>query len=109
MSVTLRAATPQDLAFFEHVFFTTQRWIIERLFGWRGDGYERRRLQRDHPLTDAQIIVVEGHDAGWLIQRKHSNGTEIDGIYILPDFQRKGIGGRILGTIIHDAETAHVP
>jgi hypothetical protein len=42
--IIFRAATSTDRAFVESVYFATQRWLIEELFGWRGDDVERTKF-----------------------------------------------------------------
>lgn len=39
-----RSATTEDRLFVESIYFETQRWIIETLFGWRGDEFERSKF-----------------------------------------------------------------
>lgn len=60
MVISLRPAVASDSGFAERVFFATQRWIIERLFGWRGDEFEHRRfMEHYHPEITA-IIMADG-------------------------------------------------
>ena len=109
MNIDSRAATQGDYVFLENVFFTTQRWIIEQLFGWRGDDLERRHLRENHDFERAQIIVVDEQEVGWLIESRLENGIARDGIYILPEFQRRGIGSSVITSIIRDAQLVDSP
>lgn len=104
MNISLRPAALQERAFLEHVFFTTQRWIIEELFGWRGDDFERQRFRDGHDFDRAQIILANGQKAGWLIEVRRQHYFEIDSIYILPGFQRRGIGRYLIAKAISEAE-----
>jgi len=88
VNVTLRPAAASDGAFVQSVYFTTQRWIIERLFGWRGDDFERDRFLRN---------------------RDHQDCLAIDGIYLLPAFQRRGIGSQLVSQTIADARRVGLP
>jgi ribosomal protein S18 acetylase RimI-like enzyme len=108
VTIELRPAVPGDEIFLEHVYFTTQRWITERLFGWRGDDFERCRFRENHELSKAEVIVVDGTSAGWLIKNTLEDAIEIGSIYVLPDYQRKGIGTEIMSGIIKKAASLNV-
>jgi hypothetical protein len=54
-------------AFIETVYFDTQRWLIEKLFGWRGDDFERKKFAQIFDLATTTIVLVDGRDAGWLM------------------------------------------
>ena len=105
--IALRPATGADRAFIEQVYFTTQRWIIEAFFGWRGKDAERVTFARDNTVEHAQIIVVDGVDAGWLLLNR-DDGISIDSLYLVPAYQRRGIGTRLLRDIIAEAQAANV-
>lgn len=96
----LRDATRDNASFVERVFFTTQRWIIESLFGWRGDEFEHRRFRENHDVGKAQIVVVDGEDAGWIELAQGDDEIDIKGIYLLPAFQGRGVGRMILKRVI---------
>jgi GNAT superfamily N-acetyltransferase len=92
----LRPARAADRAFAEAVYFGTQRWLIEELFGWRGDEVERAKFDEFYRQDDASIIVTRGEDAGWMAVVRSGDVIELDGIYILPQFQRLGIGTALI-------------
>ena len=84
MHVTLRPAVASDRAFVEAVYFETQRWIIERLFGWRGDEVERAKFDETYSERESEIVVLDGSNVGWLSVRRDADGIDIDAIYLLP-------------------------
>ena len=53
MDISLRPALPADRSFVEAVYFETQRWIIERLFGWRGDDIEAGKFADSYNEADS--------------------------------------------------------
>ena len=53
---TFRLASEADRAFVEDVYFGTQRWIIEELFGWRGDDVERAKFAEFYDESRTRII-----------------------------------------------------
>jgi hypothetical protein len=66
MNLALRPAAAADREFAESVYFESQRWLIERLFGWRGDDLERTRFSQSYKEGQTAIVTIEGEAAGWL-------------------------------------------
>lgn len=106
-TVTLRSATPADRAFVERIYFETQRWLIEELFGWRGDDVERAKFDEFYNEQETRIVRVKGEDAGWLTVVREPDRIEIDSIYIAPKKQNGGLGTFLLQQLIAEAEEAH--
>jgi hypothetical protein len=63
---TLRPVKDDDRSFIEGVYVSTQRPIIEHLFGWRGDEVEKAKFDEVYDSVNTSVIVVEGEDAGWM-------------------------------------------
>jgi ribosomal protein S18 acetylase RimI-like enzyme len=100
MKISLRPAVASDTEFAERVFFATQRWIIEQLFGWRGDEFERRKfLDHYHPEITA-IVIADRTPAGWLSVSWHTDRAEIESIYLLEEYQRLGIGSKLIEEVV---------
>jgi ribosomal protein S18 acetylase RimI-like enzyme len=99
--IALRRARANDRAFIERVYFETQRWIIEALFGWRGSDVESERFAEQYDAANTSIVVVDGEDAGWLTVQR---GVDIylHSIYLLPKAQRHGIGTRLLQQLLDE-------
>jgi GNAT superfamily N-acetyltransferase len=109
MHVTLRPAVASDRAFVEAVYFETQRWIIERLFGWRGDEVEQAKFEENYSERESDIVVLDGADVGWLSVRRDANGMDIDAIYLLPATQKRGIGTTLMREVIQEARASGLP
>jgi hypothetical protein len=62
--IHVRPAEPADFSFVETTFFDTQRWIIEALFGWRGDAVERAKFAVSfHQASAARLYERLGFTA----------------------------------------------
>jgi GNAT superfamily N-acetyltransferase len=108
--VSLRAATRTDRPFIERVYFETQRWIIEEIFGWRGDEAERAKLAQFYPDENGiSIVVADDRDVGWLLVLRNANEIELEGIYIEQASQRRGIGTFLIRQLIDEAASAGLP
>lgn len=101
--VDLRPALAADRAFAEGVYFETQRWLIEELFGWRGDEVERSKFDEFYRQDETSIIVTGGESAGWMTVVRSGEAVELDGMYILPQFQRLGIGTALIRSLMLQA------
>jgi ribosomal protein S18 acetylase RimI-like enzyme len=102
MDVQLRAYRTQDFDFARGLYFETMRCAIERLFGW-----DRARLEASFAEwfkpDEASIILADGIDVGWIQQRSDGEAIDLGSIYITPAMQRKGIGTRVILTILDRA------
>ena len=105
----LRSATSDDRKFVEHVYFKTQRYIIEALFGWRGDEIERTNFASFYDVAKSSIIIAGGQDIGWMTVARHSDHIEAQHLYLDEAHQGGGIGSAILRDLIEEADTANLP
>jgi ribosomal protein S18 acetylase RimI-like enzyme len=102
---SLRPARAEDRAFIEDVYFKTQRWIIESLFGWSDDETERANFADTYDEEHTQIITIDGEDAGWFTVQR-TRDIHLDSIYISPQYQRKGVGTALIRGLIGEADTS---
>lgn len=109
MRVTLRPATASDREFVESVYFETQRWIIERLFGWRGDDMEHRKFEEGYVEERSEIIAVDGVDIGWLSVDREDTSIELEAIYLLRVAQNQGVGTTLIQAVVEEARAKRVP
>jgi ribosomal protein S18 acetylase RimI-like enzyme len=107
--MAFRKADSEDRLFVERVYFETQRHIIEALFGWRGDEVERRKFEESYDMENSAIILVEGEEIGWLTVQHLPDHIHLDSIYLRDEWQRLGIGTRILCGLVREAADARVP
>jgi GNAT superfamily N-acetyltransferase len=109
MHVALRPAVASDRAFVEAVYFQTQRWLIERLFGWRGDVVEQAKFEETYSERESEIVVLDGADVGWLSVRRDAGGMDIEAIYLLPAAQKRGVGTKLVREVIKQARASGLP
>jgi ribosomal protein S18 acetylase RimI-like enzyme len=102
-NIVLRPALEQDRAFIESVYFETQLWIIEKLFGRRGENTERAKFAEFFDRAHTQIIVVDGMDAGWLTVFRDPGGIKLDSIYLSSERQRGGVGTELIKELVKEA------
>jgi RimJ/RimL family protein N-acetyltransferase len=110
VDVKLRPAVEQDRLFVEAVYFETQRWIVEQLFGWRGDEFEQTNFRNKfYKEQDSSIIVADGDDVGWMAVERDGKSIHLDGIYITRSAQSMGIGSHLIRHLMNEAKMAALP
>lgn len=109
MKVALRPASDADRSFVESVYFDTHRWLIEKLFGRRGEEIERQNFAASYDQVNTSIVLVDGSIAGWLTVVRRFDAVTLKQIYLSASWQNQGIGTRLIGRLIDEARGAHVP
>jgi GNAT superfamily N-acetyltransferase len=99
MGIQLRAYQTQDFDFARQLYFETMRWAIERLFGWDQAHRETSFAEWFHP-HEVRIIVANGADVGWIQKREEGGAIFLGSIYVVPSMQRKGIGTRVIQSLL---------
>lgn len=103
MIVSLRPAGPDDFDFLRALHEAAMRPHVERAFGpWDAADQLARFRQRFNPAAQ-QIILVDGESAGMLHIEERAEEIFIPAIWLLPAFQRQGIGTRLLTGILENA------
>lgn len=99
--ISLRAATSDDAAFALHVTEACMRVYAEQTWGtWNG-------CADLDPAFD-KIIQLAGHDIGLIGVDRRSDVWFLDKLYLLPAYQRRGLGSLLLQRLIEDARSAQV-
>jgi GNAT superfamily N-acetyltransferase len=103
MRIELRAATEEDRAFVEEVYFGTQRWLIEELFGWRGDAFEKAKFGEFYDRENTQIILRDDSIVGWWTVVRDDDVIDLGHMYVSPEYRRCGIGTFLISQLIEEA------
>ena len=100
LSIRKAEATNSDFVF--AVKKAAFREYVEQIWGWE-DTYQRDLHDRRFVSQDLRIIQFCGTDVGFLSTSNTSDTLKVDQLYILPEYQGKGIGAACMGHIIDDA------
>jgi ribosomal protein S18 acetylase RimI-like enzyme len=109
-SITLEPMTKEPDSF--EFSFTAKKVAlgphIESKWGW--DETFQRRLHSERWAAKAFYrIVVEGENAGTVAIDEWPGHVQLGEFYLLPAFQRRGIGREILELVIENAAAKHLP
>jgi ribosomal protein S18 acetylase RimI-like enzyme len=109
VNVTLRSASSDDAPLFYRVIDLTMRDFILATWGRWDEERVQRESQEHSRLPHAQIIQVNHVDAGILRVARYPTHLQVEQIYLLPQYQRLGIGSEIMNKIITEAAELMVP
>lgn len=98
MEYIFRKCNETDLDFIMELKRKCFRWYIEKIYGWDEDKQlEITKKQMYDNLSNMNIIQVEGQDVGVFTFIQEENGDCRIGLFaILPEYQKQGLGTKIL-------------
>jgi ribosomal protein S18 acetylase RimI-like enzyme len=107
-NLRLRKATANDMEFAYRTKRAAFRLYVEQVWGW--DEEEQRQLhERRFASQDFQVIQVSGIDVGILAIVREPDCMKLNQLFILPEYQGRGIGTACMIRIIEDAAAYELP
>ena len=101
--------TPADKDFAFEVTEAAMRSYVEQAFGpWDADD-QRRRFDEVFDPSTYQRIVVDGAPAGIFVVENRPTEIYLARIFLLPAFQRRGIGSTLIRGLIDRARAEDKP
>src|SRR5579885_2108044 len=100
--IVLRDATAHDASFVDWLTRTVMESYVSKT--WSGTAernayFEKNKFDR----ASTKIIQVNGKDIGRLSLIRSKDSLVLDNIHLLPEFQGKGIGTKIIEQVMNDA------
>jgi ribosomal protein S18 acetylase RimI-like enzyme len=108
-AVTLRPATPEDVQFACQVSRETMRGHAIATFGTWSEEEARQRCSRNSAAGFTRIIELGEVPIGIYVVDRAPDHVQLLQIFILPNYQRRGIGSRLIEGLLAEARAAHVP
>jgi ribosomal protein S18 acetylase RimI-like enzyme len=105
---TLRQAGADDAPLFYCVIDQTMREFIVATWGTWNEERVQRESYEDSRSPNAQVIQVGGISAGVFVVERCSTHIQLEQIYLLPEYQRMGIGTALLNTLISEAAQSRI-
>lgn len=92
----LRDADWVDFDFIYEVARSTMRQYVTEIWGW-DEAFQSKQFRDNFHPGEWQVLVVDNKMAGCVNVRYRDTEIFLANIYILPEFQRRGIGSSIIG------------
>jgi ribosomal protein S18 acetylase RimI-like enzyme len=104
----LRPATPDDREFLWTLHCQTMRDYVDRTWGW-DERWQRQRFDGNFDPALLQIVEYGGQMAGCMSVRRSTEEMFLAVIEIAPEYQRRGIGTRVIASLLEEADSLRVP
>lgn len=106
--IELRAATQEDATFLYNLLKTTMQEVVAQIWGW-DEHWQREHFRENFEPGKERIIVLEGKDIGVISVEQREDEVFLSKIYILPDYQGRGIGTRLVNAVLDQAFRSGLP
>jgi ribosomal protein S18 acetylase RimI-like enzyme len=97
--IDLRPARAEDYAFALALYVESIKPYTLRYMAWV-DEVETARFAQLWMLADARIILLNGADIGWLQASETDNEISLKQFYVVPAFQRQGVGTEVMKLLL---------
>lgn len=107
-ALKIRKARATDSGFVFAAKKAAFREYVEQIWGW-DDTYQKELHNRRFASQNLRIIQFNGTDVGFISTSNSPDTLKVNQIYILPDYQGRGIGTACMRGIIDDANFEQKP
>jgi GNAT superfamily N-acetyltransferase len=106
---SLRRSTANDAQFIYSLIETTMRKHVEATWGaWLPERVKgESEADAVDPLT--RIVRLDGRDCGVFYVEERPTEWWVQMLFVLPEFQRRGVGKHLLDQLQRAANQAHLP
>lgn len=99
LEISFRQITFDDFDFLWRLHNAALREYVEKTWGW-DEERQRRLFAESFDANNGEIIVIGGADAGYLWTAEREMETILVSIRILPEYQNRGIGKKIIEDVL---------
>jgi len=103
MRIDFRQITNNDLEFLWKLHNLALKDYVAQTWDWDEDWQRLDFTEKFNP-ADGKIIVVVGVDAGFWWTIKRETETLLVSIRILPEFQNRGVGTKIIKNLLNESK-----
>ncbi|MEH1905586.1 MAG: GNAT family N-acetyltransferase [Nostoc sp.] len=109
MHISLRHISEADFDFIDQVTKAAMQTYVELTWGNWVNEEQRSPTYDSIDLSTHQIIQFDSQDVGCLAVERHSSYVQLTKLYLLPNFQRRGIGTFVIRQLIAEAKERKTP
>ena len=106
--IGFRSATSSDREWLYELKRVTMGGYVSETYGW-DESFQRHRFEENFKPGALKIVQVDGEDAGLLDAEEGPDHVALNRIELLPKFQRRGLGGRVIRGLLADARRKDKP
>lgn len=106
--IQIRPTTEDDAKFCYDVKKQAIGPYVAEIWGW-DEAFQREFQRADFDLTRPDIVVYDDLDIGTVEVTRHADHIHLGEFYLLPQFQRQGIGTVLLGRVLAEAREKELP
>jgi GNAT superfamily N-acetyltransferase len=105
----LRQASADDAPLFYSVIDQTMREFIITIWGKWNEDRVLRESHEDSRSPNAQVVLVDDISVGVFVVERFPTHIQIEQIYLLPEYQRLGIGTALIKSLMFEAAQFKIP
>lgn len=107
--ITTRPATEADHSFIHRIHRLAYRDMIERQFGYWDEPRQSGLLDCDLATDNYEMVLWEGRPCGFFSYSTDSGRLHLINLAIHPQYQGRGVGGRVLELLKERAQLKNQP
>ncbi len=107
-NLTIRMAGEDDKEFAYQAKRAAFREYVEQVWGW-DEGKQRKLHDQRFGAQDFCVISLDGEDVGIMSVDLKPDSVFVNQLYILPERQEQGIGGRCMSVVVEEGENLNLP
>ncbi|MDQ6815212.1 MAG: GNAT family N-acetyltransferase [Bacteroidota bacterium] len=104
MNFSLVNATEADSEFVYQLKKTVLKEYVEKTWQQWDEAFQKRFHKENYSVTNTRIIKIDRNAIGTIDLKEGETSIFVSGLYILPEFQSKGIGSAILEQLLERAK-----
>ena len=107
--IVLRPARAEDFEFWRHLHREAFRTYVEQTWGRWDEAEQLERLQKEFDPMPGQIVLLAGAPIGFFWLTDHDTYLFLESIAILPEYQNRGLGTRLIQQLLAKADAKAIP
>ena len=107
--ISLRIACSTDAEFAYKVLERTMREYATKTWGLWSEEQARSKTTDDAIAGRSQVIQAGSKEVGLLRVDHLPTHMQLDQLFVLPEYQRQGIGAKVLAIVAAQARSLHLP
>jgi GNAT superfamily N-acetyltransferase len=108
LDISIRRAQSSDSEFAYEALLTMRPYVESTWGGWL-EVEGRARTASDAQAGRSQIVQLASVSVALLCVDQFETHLQLDQLYVIPEYQRRGIGAYVLGLVLADARNSSLP